>query len=364
MRKWTLLLSLVLTLGIVADSSARRIYITPEQHAQLQKIEIIYLRVLALTEDGRVPTDDLVLVIQPRLETLGYNVVSDRTQPHDVQLKVKCEERKKWSGTTRAGGDAELADSPARLWKGPACLFSYLLQGKDLGWYKEVRTPFEDPTQAAQSAQANDPGAYALSQLQIRLQEFDFPIMVAAEWGQIHRILHFLGEPDASKTRKLRILDVLTKQKSQESLPYLKELIKDKDYAEKAIVAMAGLGSATIPDLVDLLKNGQNSQVKAAAAKGLGIVAATTGDPATNPPLLDYLQTSLNHMHSSEDIDFPVLTEVVWSMTKLRNDKYIKPIEDLNVKIWLIRDNSPEMQKLRDAANVATKMVDLDYQIM
>ena len=364
MWKWTVLLSMVITFGIVADVSARRVHKTPEQRAQLQKVETIYLRVLALTEDGRVPTDDLVSVLKPRLEELGYKVESDKKQPHDVQLKVKCEERKKWSGTTRSGGDAELADSPARLWKGPACLFSYLLHGKDLGWYKEVRTPFQDPIQAAQAAKADDSGAYALSQLQIQLQDFDFPIMVATEWGQPGRFLHFLEEADASKSRKLRILDVLSKQKSQEALPFLKELIKDKDYAEKAIVAMAGLGSSTIPTLSEFLKNGHNSQIKAAAAKGLGIVAASTGDPMTNLPLLEYLTTSLQHMNSSEDIDFPVLTEVVWSMTKLRNDDYVKPIEDLNEKIWLIRDNSPEMEELRDAANVATKMVDLDYQIM
>ena len=69
-------------------------------------------------------------------------------------------------------------------------------------------------------------------------------------------------------------------------------------------------------------------------------------------------------LFSSEDIDFPVLTEVVWSIGKLRDDKSVAPIEELNEKIWVIRDTSEAMRKLRDAANVATKMVDLDYQIM
>ena len=54
----------------------------------------------------------------------------------------------------------------------------------------------------------------------------------------------------------------------------------------------------------------------------------------------------------------------MWGIAGLRNDNSIVPIEQLNIKIWLIRDNSEQMRKLRDAANVATKMVDLDYQIM
>ena len=101
--------------------------------AQLEKVQTILIKVLALTERGRGNAAPLEEVVQRRLEEVGYTIVKDRKQPHDVEFRVKCEERKKWAGTTRAGGDAELADAPARLWKGPACLFAYYLQGRDLG---------------------------------------------------------------------------------------------------------------------------------------------------------------------------------------------------------------------------------------
>ena len=41
-------------------------------------------------------------------------------------------------------------------------------------------------------------------------------------------------------------------------------------------------------------------------------------------------------METSEDINFPVLTEVVWSMGKLRDEYSIAPMAELQKKIWLI----------------------------
>jgi len=351
--------------ALTSDGWARRSYVTPEQKAELAKVQTIYLNVLALTENGRVSPAELETTAKQRLEEIGFSVVTSQKEPHDVEFKIKCEERKRWVGTTRSGGDAELADAPARLWNGPACLFSYRIHGRDLGWYKETRTSFEDAIAAAEKANAPDAGQYAMSQLQLKLEEFDFPLMLATEWGHTARLASLLQSPKTSKPRKLRILATLSKIKSKEAFPYLVELARDEnpDYATEAVLALGGIGSAAIPILTELLVK-SNSPIQAAAAKSLGIIGAHTGDPRVTPPLLDYLNHSLKHMESSKDIDFPVLTEVVWSIGKLRNEKSIAPIEELNRKIWLIRDTSEAMQQLRDAANVATKMVDLDYQIM
>ena len=360
-----LLLTCFISTSITSDGWARRSYVTPEQKAELEKAETIYLDVLALTENGRVSPTELEKTAKHRLEEIGFTVVTSSKEPHDVEVRIKCEERKRWVGTTRSGGDAELADAPARLWKGPACLFSYRLKGKDLGWYKETRTSFEDAFTAAEQAKVSDSGTYAINQLKIKLEEFDFPLMLATEWGHTARLASLLQAPDTSKARKLRILSTLSKVKSKEAFPYLVELAKDEnpEYATQAVLALGGIGSAAIPILTELLVK-PNSPIQAAAAKSLGTIGAHTGDPRVTPPLLDYLKDSLKHMDSSQDIDFPVLTEVVWSIGKLRNEKSIGPIEELNRKIWLIRDTSKAMSQLRDAANVATKMVDLDYQIM
>ena len=157
-------------LTVTTESLARRSHITDEQRAQLAKVKTVYLNVLALTENGRVPPAELQATAKTRLEAIGYNVVTNRKEPHDVEFRVKCEERKRWSGTTRSGGDAELADAPARLWTGPACLFNYRLEGRDLGWYKETRTDFVDAYAAARKAKVKSSGKYAMEQLNLKLQ--------------------------------------------------------------------------------------------------------------------------------------------------------------------------------------------------
>jgi len=366
-RKKGMLLCVCLVLfGLTTDSLARRSHINPEQREKLAKIQTVYVSVLALTEDGKIPSDDIIAIIKTRMEKLSYKIVIDRKAQHDVQLWVKCEEQARWKGTTRSGGDAELADAPLRVWRGPACLFNYRLDGQDLGWYKQTRTDFEDAYAAAKEAKAKKSGLYAMSQLKLKLQEFDFPVMIATEWKHTDRLAKLLEAPDTDKARKLRILKTLSKVSSKEAFPHLAKLAGDEnaEFAEGAIIALSGVGRSATPILTNIFMTTKNSRIQAAAAKSLGLVGVHAGDPRITIPLLAYLNKNLEDMDESSDIDFPVLTAVVWGIAGLRNDNSIVPIEQLNIKIWLIRDNSDEMRKLRDAANVATKMVDLDYQIM
>ncbi len=366
MRAWIVSATLVfLCTGMVASEGfARRTYLTPEQKTQLESIETILVKVLALTERGKGDGQAIEDVIQKRLTALGYKVVTSREEPSDVMLIVKCEERKKWSGTTRAGGDADHVDSPARLWTGPACLFSYRLNGRDLGWQKEVRTTFLNPVSAAKAENAPKSGPYAIAQLAQQLETFDFPAMLAAEWGHDAILFTLLKDPNTTQSRKLKILSLVPEMQSHEALPYLKELLQDPDLAKPTIMALASSGSAAIPLLTEIFETHNDSTVRGAAAKGLGAIGSHTGDPAITPPILKYLIENLKQMETSADIDFPVLIEVVWSLGKLRNEDSIPPIRELEEKVWLIYDTSKEMEELREATNWTVKMVDMDGQIM
>jgi len=344
-------------------SEARRIHLTPEQQTQLAQANTILLNVLALTEKGPVDNSPLLKTITTRLEDLNYTVITDSAQPHDIEFKVKCEERKTWTGTSASGGDVELADAPDRLWKGPACLLTYRLHHRDLDWKKEIHTSFSDAVQAAQEAKVANSGTYAMSQLNQRLAEYDFPILLSAEWGQIDRLLMLLDRPTTPKLRKVTILSVLSDLHAEEALPKLQQLLESTDLQQETINALAGTGIHSIPLLIDFFETSTQSPIRAEAAKALGKLAAKTGDPSTIPPLVRYVSSLLPQLKTSENIDFLVLTEVVWAIGKLRWEPSLKPIGQLQEKIWLIFDTSKKMADLREATSWTYKQIDLDGHI-
>ena len=183
--RWMLSLVILGILLLLGDPSwARREALTAEQKSQMERIDRVLITVLALSDKGAIEAGPLAEVAVSRMKEFGYTPVTDPTQPHDVELKIKCEQKKTWEGTTTMGSDADLPDAPSRIWKGPACQLGYLLNGKKMAWRKEVRTDFDDPQAAAALAKAGDPTAFAMAKLQTRLEEYDFPALITAEWGQ------------------------------------------------------------------------------------------------------------------------------------------------------------------------------------
>ncbi|HEX4967683.1 MAG TPA: HEAT repeat domain-containing protein, partial [Nitrospiraceae bacterium] len=288
-----LLLS-TLAVGFVAFASppagAYRDYFTPEQKALLDKIQIVRIEAIALTDKGAVDPAPITELVTRRMGELGYTIIGEATKPYDVVIKVKCEERKIWEGTTTSGGDADLPDAPSRLWKGPACQMTYLLGSIKVKWQKEVRTEFEDAERAAQSAHAGDPGAYAIGKLREALETYEFPLLLAAEWGQPERLLKLLDRSDTPQARKVKIISLLGEMQADEALPKLKEVLKDRDLAKQAIGAMGNLGRESIPLLVEIMNTSPDIEVQAAAAKGLGQLGGLHGDASVVLPLLAKLK--------------------------------------------------------------------------
>ena len=362
-KTWIFIAGLLTICLSSSFAEARRIHLTPEQQKQLANANSILIKVLALTEKG--PTDPglFIQTITTRLQELNYTVITDPTQEHDIEFKVKCEERKTWTGTSVTGGDVDLPDAPDRLWKGPACLLTYFLEHRDLDWKKEIRTLFADAAQAAAKTKADNPGEFAMTKLNQRLAEYEFPILLSAEWGQVDRLLQLLDHPNTTRLRKAKILSVLSELHAEVALPKLTQLLESTDLQQETINALAGAGIDSIPLLIDFFETSTQPAIRAEAAKALGNVAAKSGDPRTIPPLVHYVSTILPTLKTSADIDFPLLTEVVWAIGKSRWEKSFKPIEQLQEKVWLIFDNSKEMATLREATSWTYKQLDLDGHV-
>ncbi|MBX3301894.1 MAG: HEAT repeat domain-containing protein [Nitrospira sp.] len=327
---------------------AYREYFTQEQRAQLEKIQTVLVDVITLTDQGDATPAPLSDVVAQRLHEVGYATVRDPATPHDAVFRVKCEQRKTWDGTTATGGDADLPDAPARLWKGPACQLTYLLGGIKIKWRKEVRTEFEDAVAAAQAA---DPGVYAMTKLQEALEAYEFPLLLAAEWGHADRLLKILDSPNTSQARKIKIMSLLGDMQADEALPKLKEALKDRDLAKQALVAMGNLGKEGIPLLVDMMNSSPQVGIQAAAAKALGQIGGIHGDASVVLPLLAKLQ--------DPKTDWIVLTEVAWSLGKIPDKRSIQPLYDLDKKLQAIRDpDNIILKKLKEAVFWGIKQCD------
>jgi HEAT repeat protein len=282
---------------------------------------------------------------------LGYSAVSDSRLPHDVVVRVKCEQRKTWEGTASAGGDNDLPDAPSRLWKGPACQITYALGGMKIKWQKEVRTEFEDAVAAAQSAQAPDPGLFAMNALQGALEQYEFPLLLTAEWGQPDRLLKLMDASQTSQIRKLKIISLLGEMVADEALPHLTEALKDKDLAKQAAIALGNMGKEGIPILIDILRSSKQPDLQAAAAKGLGDLGNIHSDSRVVPPLLEMLD--------APGIDITVQTEIAWALGRVPDRRSVEPLFALDRKLQKIRKDPPDPQikKLKEAVFWSIKQV-------
>jgi hypothetical protein len=335
---------------LAGESAARREILTPEQKDRLEKIDRILVEVLAITDQGAIDPQPISAIVVGRLQEMGFTAVTDSAQPHDLVFKVKCEQRKVWEGTAASGGDADLPDSPSRVWKGPACQLTYLLDGKKTGWRKEVRTDFFDSIKAAAEAHADDPGLFAMSKLKERLEQYDFPVRLTAELGQEPRLLKLLDQPSVGSARKTLAINQLGEIFATEATPRLLLALKDPDpeIAKAAAIALGNIGTKeSTPALVDALKSGK-PEVQAAAAKGLGILGALHADFSVIPPLIDALNTN----------DIVVKTEVVWALGKLPDRKAYDPLYSLFKSLQKNHNPDPNEKKLREAVNYTLKQID------
>ena len=342
---------LILLCGFPLSAGAYRDYFTDAQKKELGAIQTVLIEALALTDKGAGNSGGILDVVMKRMGELGYAAVSDPRAVHDVVVRVKCEQRKTWEGTASAGGDNDLPDAPSRLWKGPACQITYALGGMKIKWQKEVRTEFQDSVEAAQAAQAPEPGLYAMNALRDALETYEFPLLLAAEWGQPDRLLKLLDAPQTSHIRKLTIISLLGEMVADEALPHLTEALKDKDLARQAAVALGNMGKEGIPVLIDILKYSKQPDLQAAAAKGLGDLGNIHSDSRVVPPLLEMLD--------APGIDIVVQTEIAWALGRVPDRRSVEPLFALDRKLQKIRKDPPDPQikKLKEAVFWSIKQV-------
>jgi hypothetical protein len=347
MNRWNrgsmLLLTLGLTLNLFNQALAHRELFTPEEKEQLKAAERIQLETLALTDRGAVDAAGIAATVASRLKTLGYSVVDDPAQPHDVTVKVKCEERKVWEGTVTTGGDADQPDAASRLWKGPACQITYRLDTRRSDWRHEVRGEPAETAAADNSADQAQTGVRAMAHLTARLADDPFPLLLAGAWGQTSRLTRMLDDPALPQTQKPTIITLLGNMFAVEAIPSLSRKLNEKDPAvvQSAAVALGTIGHQDcIPLLLEQLKQ-DNPAPRLAAIKGLGRLAPLHPTSDIVPALLAQLPRET----------LTAQIEIVRALGKTTDRRVLDPLRALNRSVQenTRSDSNPEWKELKRA---------------
>lgn len=333
-------------------SYARKELLTQEEKERLHQIERVQLDSLILTSKGSSDTAPLTAAATARLTQLGYRVISESGQPADATVKIKCEERKTWEGTGHSGGDADMVDAAARLWKGPACQISYRIDGHVSDWRHEIRASFSDPQEAAKKAGTPDAGAYAIATLIEQVGTDDFPFLLAAEWGQQARLVTALNSADRTPQQKVTIIGLIGNTQSVETIPTLTVALKGPDPAVAGAAAMA-LGTIghedAIPPLLSLFASSRPEQRRIAAI-GLGRLAPLYPNSAIVPTLLAALPNE------------PVPTQIliVRSLGKTTDRRIIEPLRALHRSVLKRSPEqmTPELKELKSTLGIALDQFD------
>ncbi len=337
----TIILGMCLWIEIPVTVSASPPISTNTQVVSLEQVQRVHIETLALTERGVQDSSTLQQVISERLAQVGFTPVQESNRPHDIIVRVKCEERKVWTGPSQHRKVGHSLLTASRLWKGPVCHISYRHQGKPAHWNREVRTSFEEPRQAAKTAGVTNAGLYALQELRTQLVHDEFPLYLAAEWGQADRLITVFQQTTNHLDRRLLILQLLGPLTSSTVLPTLQEATQTPELALTAITALGNQGEIAIPTLAKILDIPGNFDQQLAALQSLGEIATHSKAPALYDKFVQQLQSQDPRMQ----------TVAVRGLGKLGNQRAIPPLETLNLQAWTTPSTHADIQALREALN-------------
>ncbi len=290
----------------------------------------------------------IVDTLQSRLETLGYHVTLAPTPRADgLWLQVDCQSIQAKADSRPRVSANKAAENSSRLV--PPCHLTYLYQHEVIPWKNIDRLIYSESLSAMQEISKIFPPLQLEDCVEQFFQIYDVPILLAAEWGHVGRLLHVLNHSDTSVSRQRLILTLLGETRVERGYSILVEKLQERRLASVAAEALGFFGLRAQAHLLPLVQDRSDPHRQAAAAKGLGRIAAATGNSQYTPLYLK--------MVADSTIDMRVRTQLVWALGKAPDMRAFPTLLQLEKHLWDDHAPNAQLQEFREAVDWSIREV-------
>ena len=290
----------------------------------------------------------IIEALQPRLETLGYHVeFAPRHSADGLWLQVDCQAIPEKIRARPPDTFTRPSSKAPRL--GPPCQIAYSYQQEVIPWKNVDRLIYSESVSTMKKIAQISPPLKPQECVEQFFSLYDFPVLLAAEWGHVDRLLHVLNRPDTPVSRQRLILTLLGETRVVSGYPVLVEKLKDGHLAKEAAEALGFFGLRAQSHLLPIVQDRSDPQLQAAAAKGLGRIAAATGNSQQTPLYLK--------MVADSNIDIRVRTQLAWALGKAPDMSALPTLMQLERQIWTNHSRDPHLQEFREAVDWSIREV-------
>ncbi len=337
----------LLSISIPSYSEASEQHLFNKPVVGLDVAQIILLKATNHNASGQqTHVDHIRDIFSKRMGELGYATKTDANLKFDVTVALNCKEQ---VTQTRPTDHSKKLSRLEYVGHGPPCSFQYQFRGEPIPWQRIDRLIYAEAVKVTKTLDFPSQGLSPSSRIEAFLKEYDFPLLLAAEWTHIDRLIKIFHASETTHLRQQFIISLLGEIHATQAFSFLVNTLKEHHLTAESARALGHFGEQARTHLLELLQTSHRSEVQAAAAYGLGLVGALTGNTSSTPHLLKILTTP--------GVDLRIQTEVVWALGKAPDFSAFQTLSKLEERIWQMPSQDPELLKLHKAVDWSIREV-------
>ncbi len=155
--------------------------------------QIIQLKATNKTISNQLTdSSDIQEIFSKRMSELDYITETDSTQGYDITVQLACKEQ--ITLTDQKVGKTK-TPRPKTLTQSPPCIIHYLYEGQRMPWQCIERVVYAEGIRIARSLDGTDQKHRPTSRTIAYLEKYEFPLLLAAEWNHIDRLVGLFMHP-------------------------------------------------------------------------------------------------------------------------------------------------------------------------